>query len=95
MTWTGERADRLPPNWQTIRRRILRRDNGACQIAGPRCIAVATDVDHITPGDNHRPGNLQAACKPCHADKSSAEGVQARGAGPLRWLAPEDHPGDT
>lgn len=90
----SNRRSRLPSDWPAIRQRILRRDHGICQIATPGlCTTVATDVDHIHAGDNHRDDNLQAACTPCHRAKSAAEGVQARAARPQRRRPTEAHPG--
>lgn len=92
--WSGStRRQRLPRDWPTIRRRILERDGWRCQLNYPGCTTAATDVDHITRGDDHRDTNLQAACPTCHAKKSSAEGHQAQGNGPLRRRQPEPHPG--
>lgn len=77
--WAGStRRSRLPTDWQTIRTRVLQRDRGVCQIRGPRCTHRATEVDHVIAGDDHRDEALQAACTPCHRDKSSAEGNSAR-----------------
>jgi 5-methylcytosine-specific restriction protein A len=91
MSWaTSTRRSRLPSNWDTIRAYVLHRDDWRCQIRGPRCAGRASDVDHIERGDNHAVKNLQAACRPCHASKSSREGRAAK-ASPKR--APETHPG--
>jgi hypothetical protein len=77
---TSNRAARLPANWRTeIQPAILERDAYRCRIrwdAG--CEGVASQVDHIRAGDDHRPGNLQAACGWCHGKKSSEEGHAAR-----------------
>ncbi|WP_425566391.1 HNH endonuclease [Nonomuraea roseoviolacea] len=70
--WAGHtRQDisRLPSNWSTIRRRILRRDGYACYVCGED----ATEVDHIDPGDNHDPSNLGAICARCHLAKTLRE----------------------
>ena len=96
MGWeTSDRRSRLPSDWPKIRLRILRRDSYRCQIRegggqGAPCLAPANEVDHVIPGDDHSPKNLQAACRSCHARKSSAEGLAAR---PMRRRKPEAHPG--
>lgn len=41
---------------------------------GDRCPELATDCDHITPGDNHDVANLQALCGYHHSVKSGREG---------------------
>lgn len=97
MAWEGsDRAQRLPKDWPRIRRRILIRDRRTCQINGPGCLGRATEVDHIDPGDNHDPANLQAVCTTCHAHKSAREGgaasAAARAARPRLRPQPK-HPG--
>ncbi|MFI9721515.1 HNH endonuclease signature motif containing protein [Streptomyces sp. NPDC052396] len=47
---------------------------------GTLCGLLATDVDHIEPGDNHDAGNLQALCRFHHAKKSATEGANAANA---------------
>ena len=37
------------------------------------CNRQATDVDHITAGDNHSTGNLQPLSRACHHAKTTAE----------------------
>jgi 5-methylcytosine-specific restriction endonuclease McrA len=56
--------------WERVRRQILKRDGYVCQIRGPHCKQVATQVDHIVPHlqggslfDSH---NLRASCQPCN-----------------------------
>ena len=59
----------LPRNWRTIRRLVLDRDGGVCQIRGEGCTTVATNVDHIVAqadGGSHDPANLRAACEHCN-----------------------------
>lgn len=63
--------------WQQLRLRILRRDCYQCQLckAAGR-ITPAREVDHIlnrASGGTDDPGNLQALCKPCHAEKTERE----------------------
>lgn len=93
--WTSStRRDRLPANWPTIRRRILRRDRHQCQVIkedGTRCLEYATDVDHKQAGDDHRDENLQAICSWHHRKKSSREGGQAS-AQAKRARAPRGRP---
>lgn len=72
---TSDRRSRLPRNWSTIRKRILRRDR-VCQV----CLNnYATEVDHILPGDDHADTNLQGICRYCHSRKSAREGGLATG----------------
>jgi len=72
--WAGStRRKRLPRDWDGRRRYILRRDRGLCQLKYPGCTTIATEVDHIERGDDHRFSNLQGACSPCHAKKTIAE----------------------
>lgn len=72
--WAGStRSARLPSDWQARRRIVLARDHRTCR----RCGEWATDVDHITAGDDHDLANLQALCGPCHRAKSAREGAAA------------------
>ncbi len=63
--------------WTKLRELILKRDAGLCQVcrtAGR--IALAREVDHITPkaeGGTDSEGNLQAICRACHLTKTQAE----------------------
>lgn len=70
------------PEHREQRLRILDRDNRTCQLRYPRrCIGVATEMDHRIPvhlGGTDNDDNMQSACEPCHAKKSSDEGNQAR-----------------
>lgn len=97
MPWEGsDRRSRLPADWPTLRRRILRRDGYRCQerlADGSLCDARATDVDHVIPGDDHSESNLRSLCSWHHRRKSSREGNAARGPVPTRTRAPERHPG--
>jgi 5-methylcytosine-specific restriction endonuclease McrA len=72
---TSDRRSRLPKNWATIRRRILHRDKycRGCHVN------LATEVDHILPGDDHSDINLQGLCRYCHSRKSAREGGLATG----------------
>lgn len=60
--------------WPKIRRQVLERDHYQCQIQGPRCTHVATDVDHIISwlegGAPFDPANLRAACPTCNRGRT-------------------------
>lgn len=79
--WAGsDRRSRLPANWSVLRKRILRRDGYQCTHRdedGVRCTEIATDVDHIRPGDDHSELNLRSLCGGHHRKKSSSEGAAA------------------
>ena len=65
------------------RERILRRDRYQCQLQYPAiCVGNATIVDHIRAlglGGADADENCEAACAPCHRQKTSREGHLARG----------------
>lgn len=82
--------DRLPSNWSTLRRRILRRDP-TCKLGYPGvCTLTSTEVDHIGDGGDHAAHNLRGVCHACHAKRTQE---QARAAVRRRARAPETHPG--
>lgn len=98
MAWDGSnRRARLPKDWKSRRIAVLNRDGRRCRVlseeTGMRCTEVATEVDHIHPGDNHDLHNLQAICSWHHAKKSSAEGRAAKIKIEPRYRKPEKHPG--
>lgn len=67
--------------WKQQRIKCLQRDERKCQIRGPRCTVIATEVDHVTAvafGGTDDLENLQAACHNCHATKSGREGRSAQ-----------------
>jgi 5-methylcytosine-specific restriction endonuclease McrA len=94
--WEGStRKQRLPSQWQTIRRQILERDSYRCTVIKPdgsRCWDPAGEVDHIIPNDDNSPANLAAICSWHHRRKSSIEGNAAR-LRPTNRRPPEPHPG--
>lgn len=91
--WAGsDRAARLPPNWKTVRLAVL--DAAQWRCATPGCANPATDVDHITPGNDHNAANLQALCARCHRRKSAVEGNKAKNKFTTSRPA-EPHPGLT
>lgn len=91
---TSNRSARLPPDWEVIAAFIRARDGYRCTWteAGRRCHGPADEVDHIIPGDDHRPANLRSLCLPHHRRKSSLEGSGARWGHPMPRAA-ERHPG--
>jgi 5-methylcytosine-specific restriction enzyme A len=86
VTW---RSSPLPRGWARIRRRVLERDEYVCQIPGPRCQGLATEVDHIGAADVHDETNLPAACYRCHKQRTYEQSL----ARAPRRRAPEVHPG--
>jgi 5-methylcytosine-specific restriction protein A len=96
MAWETDtpRRDRLPSRWTTIRAGVLTRDQWQCQLRYDGCQILATEVDHIQPGDDHTPANLQSVCARCHATKSAREGAEGRARVQQRSRrTPEPHPG--
>lgn len=90
MAWqSSTRSRRLPPNWRTIRTRILRRDQHTCRLRLPGCTELATQVDHIQPGDDHSPDNLRASCAHCNARAN----IATRPKPASRKRPTEPHPG--
>ena len=87
------RKQRLPANWDSeIRPAVFGRDGDICWVCGER---GADEVDHKTPGDDHRLENLAPihswrTRQACHASKSGREGAAAR---PRLNRPPVIHPG--
>lgn len=67
--------------WREIRRAVLARDGGVCQLQLPGCVQVATHVDHIVAkslgGDDTMP-NLRAACGPCNQSRGQGRAHRAQ-----------------
>lgn len=87
MAWsTSRRKEQLPSDWETRRKRILRRDGYRCTAeradTGERCNERANQVDHVDQSRNwdHSDGNLTSLCEHHHAVKSSSEGGRANAA---------------
>lgn len=76
---SSTRRKSLPGDWAKIRRRILARDQHRCTWVqdGRRCSNRATDVDHRSPGGDHRDSNLRSLCEYHHRGKSASEGGRA------------------
>lgn len=77
--WSGPRTASsrvtMTHAWRKMRPEILKRDGRQCQIRGPHCTGVATQVDKIKPAATHPelaldPENARAACPECNAWKS-------------------------
>jgi 5-methylcytosine-specific restriction endonuclease McrA len=81
MSWEGStRKQRLPSEWQTIRRRILDRDGYRCTVIkrdGTRCWEPATDVHHLAAAAD-TDHNLVSMCAWHHQRAIAAEGNVAR-----------------
>jgi len=55
--------------WRQLRLIVLDRDHWRCKIHGPKCLTIATTVDHIVSladGGSDIESNLRAACGPCN-----------------------------
>lgn len=92
----SDRRQRLPANWEDIRAQVKRRANGLCEYTNhhPKCTGIGTDADHITPGDNHHPDNLQWLSYPCHKRKTATETANRnRARAAARTRPTEPHPG--
>lgn len=97
MAWaTSDRAQRLPPNWPTIRTQVRVRAGDLCQAHShhPQCPGVGAEADHITPGDDHTLSNLQWLSTPCHQAKTAREAAaRNRARAAMRRKPDEQHPG--
>lgn len=96
--WEGsDRKSRLPDDWPLLRRIVIERAGGRCEVIkrnGKRCWDDGTDVDHKVAGDDHSLSNLQLLCAWHHARKSSREGNAAQAAQRAVLKYPiETHPG--
>jgi 5-methylcytosine-specific restriction endonuclease McrA len=98
------RRSPLPANWPQLRRIVLRRDKGLCQLKGPQCTTQATEVHHAVAHNDHRVASLIAVCSTCHATETGREAGRARQANlraqgrdaygyKSRKRPPEQHPG--
>lgn len=98
MAWSeyDERRRRPRPSSaeeERFRRAVLERARYRCEIRGERCLGSATIGDHVVPwaqGGSNDISNGQAACTPCHDEKTQAEAAYGRN----RWKRkPPRHPG--
>ena len=64
-------------DWQRLRKRVLAAEPWCRPCALQGVLTPATEVDHIVPisqgGARLDPGNLQAICTQCHAEKTRAD----------------------
>lgn len=93
---TSTRRERLPRNWDQLRAHTRDRAGGRCEATAhhPDCDGWGTDADHITPGDDHTPGNLQWLSPPCHQAKTAGEAADRnRERAAQRRRPNEQHPG--
>lgn len=88
--------------WRELRLRVLA-EEPYCQIRGPRCTGVSTQVDHvvalsIAPELAHERSNLRGACAPCNArggarmTNAGRNGQTYRPPSRLGHLYPPGHP---
>ena len=78
---TSRDARLWTPAYRRLRLAILDRDQGLCQIRGPKCTRYATEVDHIVAridgGPIDDPTNLRAACRACNAGRRNIGGPRS------------------
>lgn len=89
--WAGsDRAQRLPADWPQRKAAAWRRDGDICWWCGRGGAGPGQgQIDHKTPGDDHSLANLAPIHPvPCHAQKTAAEGNQAR------WRHREQRPSE-
>lgn len=98
--WRGStRRATLGKEYWRNRAAVMKRDGHLCQIRTPGlCIGTATECDHVGDRLDHRPENMRAACRPCHAQRSghqggAASGNRARARSASRLRPAEPHPG--
>jgi 5-methylcytosine-specific restriction endonuclease McrA len=57
--------------WRRLRRFVIVRAGGICQVHGPRCTGIATTAHHKLPTSQYPelffdPSNVEASCTPCN-----------------------------
>ena len=68
--------NRLPNNWQKIRKEVLKRDNFCCLVCGSK---ENLHVHHLYPkyfGGSHQLSNLTTLCDKCHATRHIEQQVR-------------------
>ncbi|MDK8350359.1 HNH endonuclease signature motif containing protein [Gleimia europaea] len=94
---TSTRNKRLPNNWPQLRQQVAQRAGGKCQATHhhPQCNRIGTECDHITPGDNHHPDNLQWLNHYCHKQKTQQENkTRQQNRAQLKQRPQEKHPAE-
>lgn len=87
---TSQRRQQLPPDWPTIRQRILERDHHRCT----RCASThRLEIHHQGAGDDHRDEMLVTLCHRCHATETAKQAAAARQPRPSAKRPAERHPG--
>jgi 5-methylcytosine-specific restriction endonuclease McrA len=78
---TREKRPYDDTRWRVVRRAVLLRDGGMCQIRLARCTGTATAVDHVVDwrdgGAWYDTANLRAACASCNSSQRNTR-VAAR-----------------
>lgn len=74
MAWTRPSRGASPH----LRKKILERDNYACQHCGNQAHEVDAILNDKRGGSHKDPDNLQSLCRDCHAAKTHEERVWAQ-----------------
>lgn len=70
----NRRRERLPKDWNSRRDQTFRKYGNMCYVCSKN---IATEIDHVQPGDNHALWNLRPICVQCHRSKTGREGAAA------------------
>ncbi len=85
MSWTGK-----APNghrWGKVRRQVLNRDDGLCQLRHPGCTIDATEVHHLYGVNKHQgrdsedamnPDTCISVCTQCHSVETKRQATFGR-----------------
>lgn len=90
MPWQNTPADRRKSSaaygaeYRRNRTKAMQRARWRCELRLEGCIGSASECDHVVSvadGGGHDPGNLRAACAPCHARRTAEQGNGGKGNG--------------